>query len=356
MKKIITKTQEFDNCIQVFFEKESTVLFDIETTGFNSDTTLLYLIGCSYYKDNHWNIIQWFNDDGISELQILNEFFSFIKDYNRLISYNGEGFDMPYIIHKLKKYNLSYTFDDIESIDIYKLLRPYKNMLHLDNLKQKSIELLLGIHRLDKYSGKDLIKVYNQYLTDKNKLKETVILQHNYEDLEGLMSIFSLLAYPKLEQGYFHVNKMSVKENQLVFSFLLDYSIPKRITCTFEGLNFTAHKNSATLYVPIINDTLKFFFDNYNEYYYLPVEDTAVHKSVASFVDKNYKTKATKQNCYTKKQGYFITQLNTNFIHGFKHYYEEKYSYIELVDSFLKDQDKINCYASNIVKVLLKKG
>ncbi len=43
-------------------ELDELLFFDIETTGFSGDRCQLYLIGCTYYKDNTWNLIQWFAD------------------------------------------------------------------------------------------------------------------------------------------------------------------------------------------------------------------------------------------------------------------------------------------------------
>ena len=43
------------------------LFFDIETTGFSGDRFQLYLIGCTYYKDNTWNLIQWFADTKAAE-------------------------------------------------------------------------------------------------------------------------------------------------------------------------------------------------------------------------------------------------------------------------------------------------
>ena len=45
---------------------ESFLFFDIETTGFSRDNTILYLIGCGYFEEG-FQFIQWFNDDGTSE-------------------------------------------------------------------------------------------------------------------------------------------------------------------------------------------------------------------------------------------------------------------------------------------------
>ena len=342
--------QDQYNNLHLYYNSQDLVSFDIETTGFAAETTQLYLIGCAYYKEDKWVITQWFNNDGISEREIIIEFFEFIKNYKFLFNYNGDGFDIPYLCKKLKQLDLDYSFDNIESIDMYKQIKPFKTILHLDNLKQKSIEKFLGINRLDKYTGADLIKIYNDYLNSPTDIGKQLLLQHNYEDLEGLLSCSSLLAYTKYKAGCLSVTKMSVRENRLLFSLSLDYPLPKRITLGTKDIIVTGHKNDSTINVPIISDELKFFFDNYKEYYYLPAEDMAVHKSVASFVDKNYREPAKKDNCYLRRKGHFITQIDTGILAGYKYSYKDRESFIELADSFLQDMDMLNAYARHIIK------
>lgn len=332
-----------------YFNPDDVVLFDIETTGFAAEATSLYLIGCCYYHHGKWIITQWFNDDGNSEEEIIHCFMNFIKNYKFLIHYNGDGFDIPYITKKLDMYKLDYTFNSIESIDIYKQIKSFKDVLHLDNFKQKTIEKFLGINRLDKYSGGDLIKVYNDYLKENTDSGRQLLLQHNYEDLEGLVYCSSLLAYTKLKAGCFVVKKMSVRDNRLLFSLTLDYSLPKRITLGVNGIIITAYQKEATINVPIVSEELKFFFDNYKEYYYLPAEDMAVHKSVATYVDKNYREPAKKDTCYLRRNGHFISQLNSGILCGYKHNYKDKESFIELADSFLQDLDMLHAYARHVV-------
>ena len=64
-----------------FYNPEDIIAFDIETTGFAAEATMLYLIGCAYYVDGKWVITQCFNDDGISERQILIDFIEFASNY-----------------------------------------------------------------------------------------------------------------------------------------------------------------------------------------------------------------------------------------------------------------------------------
>ena len=75
---------------------EKLLFFDIETTGFSGNTSQLYLIGCVFFRDGSWHMIQYFADSPQSEREILCEFFEFLEQFEILVHFNGETFDMPY--------------------------------------------------------------------------------------------------------------------------------------------------------------------------------------------------------------------------------------------------------------------
>ena len=358
METFINKARKTEySDISAFYDPAEVLVFDIETTGFAAETTMLYMIGCAYYEDGCFIIKQWFNDDGRSEEQMLDEFMDMVSRYKLLFSYNGDGFDIPYLMKKLKEYFIKADFADIESVDLYKELRHMKDILHLDNLKQKTVENFLGIKRLDKYSGGDLIKVYNTYLKTGGEQEKKLLIQHNYEDIEGFIACCSMLAYNRFRMGDFEVTKMQVRENHLVFSLRLNHSVPKRFNLTVSAIMITGYKDEATITAPIYKDELKFFFDNYKEYYYLPAEDMAVHKSVAGFVDGGYREKAKKETCYVRKEGYYISQVDDGIVSGYKKNYRDRESFVALVDSFLKDKGLITAYVRHVVKKAFdKKG
>ena len=66
-------------------------------------------------------------------------------------------------------------------------------------------------------------------------------------------------------------------------------------------------EQQATLHIPVIHDTLKHYFTDYKNYYYLPKEDTAIHKSIAAFVEADNKEKAKKLCYYLHMSIYFRT-------------------------------------------------
>lgn len=338
-----------------YFNPEEVCLFDIETTGFSARHTKLYLIGCCYICDGKKQIIQWFNDDGHSEEFILEAFMDFIKSYKYLLHYNGDGFDIPYIEKKCSKFSLNNTMKQLISIDLYKKLKPFKEFMHLDNLKLKSIEQFLGIYREDKYSGGDLINIYNDYLKCPSEEAFDLLMLHNYEDLEGLFDCFQMLALETLIRPDFTINNLYVKNNNLCFELKIPVNMPKRIIYSSKGIVISIYKNNIVVSVPIIEGILKRFYDNPTEYYYLPSEDRAIHKSVATYVDKSHRIKATRENCYCNTEGIFITQLEGTLTPSYKNEYNDKESYIMLIDSFLDNQTLLYEYITIILKQMIRK-
>ena len=56
----------------------------------------------------------------------------------------------------------------------------------------------------------------------------------------------------------------------------------------------------------MLHTEMKYFFKDYKNYYYLPMEHMAIHKSMAAYVDDAHKEKATKDNAFTTETGSFI--------------------------------------------------
>ena len=78
-----------------------------------------------------------------------------------------------------------------------------------------------------------------------------------------------------------------------------------------DDMQIVFENDTILLKVPILSGVLYNYIKNYKDYYYFSDKDTALHKSVAAYIDKKYRKKATATTCYTKKQGYFIPTLKT---------------------------------------------
>ena len=80
-------TKELDEKIERIeytgYEKDEVVFFDIETTGFSPETTVLYMIGCIYCQQDRLICTQWFAENKDSQKEVLIAFMEFISNYKR---------------------------------------------------------------------------------------------------------------------------------------------------------------------------------------------------------------------------------------------------------------------------------
>ena len=305
--KYITYIHKLDIPISI----ENSVFFDIETTGLSREKAFIYLIGVGIYYDGQYNIHQWFAETKNDEKQIIESFMTFIKPYNTLIHFNGNSFDIPFVNHRASLYNLTNIPATIKSIDLYKNISPYKKILKLDNLQQKTIETFLGINRDDMYDGGKLISIYKSYIKHPAEDALNLLLLHNHDDMLGLAKLIVTENYVRLLSGksdikiiksYLNSYKNSDNETceELVYELTIDINVPQKISYGNNDYYIIAKNNTIVLKVNLFDRKLKYFYDNYKDYYYLPAEDMALHKSVATFVDKSHRQPANADNCYGK--------------------------------------------------------
>ena len=351
---------------------DSILFFDIETTGLSAKRSICYLIGCVYCEADRWQYIQWFANSPSEEVAVISAFADFCKNHTHIIHFNGDSFDIPFINERCKILGLCEPFAHIESIDLYKYARSLKNILKLENCRQKTIEQFLGLPRTDEYDGGELIKVYKDYVKNTslenimtantalntpicaNTTAETshalsLLLLHNHDDICSLPALTAIINYYSIfdkslsheELNYEEFNCESCEfistlnyegatiENA-IFTITLPFVLPTAFSCQKDNFYLKAEKNLLKLSVPVYTGELKYFYRNYKDYYYLANEDTAIHKSVAAFVDKAHRSPAKANNCYTKKTGKFLPQLHETITPCFKMQYNDKISYFEV--------------------------
>ena len=128
--------------------------------------------------------------------------------------------------------------------------------------------------------------------------------------------------------------------------------LPADITCSANSCYFIGCGNEGRLRVPIYEEEMKYFYSNYKDYYYLPQEDIAIHKSVASFVDKEFRQQALASNCYTRKVSSYLPQWDTLFTPFFKREYKDHDLFFELTDEFKTRREDFNRYAHHVLEMI----
>ncbi|MCD8218048.1 MAG: ribonuclease H-like domain-containing protein [Clostridiales bacterium] len=348
---------------QQHYLTEDMLLFDIETTGLSPAQNHIYCIGCGYLSGEEVVIELFFAENKMEEKPVLEAFLELLSTHSIVITFNGTTFDLPFVQKRmahwgyqtasasdsLKNTSLTETSDvsstdkiilleSLKSIDLYREAAGMKSLLHLPSYRQKSIEQFLGCSREDKYDGGQLIEIYHQYAAHPDPEILSLLLLHNQEDVKGMFDLLGILSYYQLRDGQYEITDVfredsaeSQFENTETFAetsrnnsfctdnsaynhssyynmkFRTNYPLPQSIHMTCEGSSLLLNSDGGLIRFPLRHGFLKHFFSDCENYYYLPEEDYAIHKSVGAFVDSAHRRKATKRNCYVKKECDYIT-------------------------------------------------
>lgn len=351
--------------------KERLLFFDIETTGLRAGSSSLYLIGILSYEEDSWQLTQYFSENLLEEQELLLRFSEAVdrkRKYGHpvLVTYNGDGFDIGYLKETAREYHLPSPFRDTLSFDLFKEIKPFKKLTGLPNLKLKTVEKLLGIDREDRYSGGELIAVYEEYLrlsgilpggsedTEGNRLLRekclSCLLLHNAEDIENLPALMDLLSYRMLSEGKMTFQEALVSESPgkpeekiLDIRYKLDVPLPKEFSYEDENFVISVSGKDRLLFEAVIRlceGELRYYYQDYKNYYYLPAEDMAIHKSLGEFVDRKNRKQATASTCYGKKAGLFVPEPSPVLTPVFYKSYKGM-RYGELTEAFLSDEKKM---------------
>jgi hypothetical protein len=303
-----------------------------------------------------WMITQLLAETASEEALLLHQFQDVLKDYDTIIEFNGDRFDLPYLREKYESYGMENPFDGMRTVDLYQELRPFKSLLSMSRLNQKSVEQFLHITREDPYNGGELIDVYRSVRShtssDINEAIRSLFL-HNYEDVLGMLAMTPVIAYPMISHSSAPVTCRivggGISDCCLEASFPLCVPVPADIDRDAGPYRIRTLGDTVFITIPLNRRVMYHFFPDYKDYYYLPEEDTAMHKSVACFVDPSHRQKATAQNCYVKKEGIFLPQTEERFLPSFRSSYKDRISWFEYQTDLTQDEEAFSSYIHSLI-------
>lgn len=446
IEKVLTQPVPSD--IYTIGAPEDVLFFDIETTGLSARSAGLYLIGMLTYTVDasitkerntsaptssittspdssepeaagHWTLLQYFCEDVADEPAVLQAFFELLRTKKILISYNGDGFDIPFLRHTVEQYGLHtprphrstalqeradrvdcvdcpatdgsaiadarplYSFDTVESFDLFKKFRPLKRLLDLPDLKLKSCERFLGIDREDRFTGGELIEVYFEWQKTKVPALLDTLLLHNAEDIANLPNLLPLLRYRSLPHSDFQLRAHECLQDgttplvHLSFTLLSPMppsahapaengareatddrrqhwpalTLPKPMDLRGDFWALHAEGSAVELYVQLFEGERKLFFADFEHYYYLPAEDQVIHQSLAEFVDRSARKKACARNCYQRVSGCFLPECSEVYTPALRAEYRDKLRYAQYSDTLFDDEAKAVTYLKSFLAV-----
>ena len=171
-------------------------VFDIETTGLYAAHDMI--ISASFIDPDGSGLVQYFTESPSSEDFTISQILNEIADCDCLITFNGNSFDIPFVLTRARKYGLADKLPLTRNLDVYRLLKSYWQLApRMESLRQKAVEQALGIdwQRTDMIGGGECISLYNSYIRTGAAEPKELILLHNADDVRQLAAICGKLSF-----------------------------------------------------------------------------------------------------------------------------------------------------------------
>ncbi|MGI6069958.1 MAG: ribonuclease H-like domain-containing protein [Blautia sp.] len=282
-----------------FFDASKSIFLDIETNGLSSRYCFIYLIGILEFSGENLFLRQWLAQSPEEEKEILEALFQAVEGCTGIIHFNGTQFDLPFIQARCAFHGIADPLVHRRSLDLCRRLKPIQPLAGLSSRRFQAVEDFLGLSRKNDVNGKECIHLYQKYYATGKEEFSAPILSHNRLDLEHLPLLMRMLTYEQILTGAYHLEKYRSEEQSLLLTLIMDEAVPKPISYVSNHATLEAAEQTIKIHLPLKEGKLKKYFSAYKEYYYLPEEDCAIHKSVGTYVDKSRRRAATKETCYT---------------------------------------------------------
>ena len=264
---------------------------------------MIYMIGtASISSANTAELSLYFAENENEESAILSAFEKKAADCDTVITYNGTTFDLPFLAKRLKKYGLPDPCSQMSSLDLYRIVKKRKDLLHLPGCRQKDIERFLDIERDDEKSGKELIDIYKQYEKQPTAAAHDLLIGHNSDDVRGMLLLLPILSYEALSTVVLSSpgSEVDESENRYLLKAKMSITIPKPLRHRTDEYYLILEDDTAKCAFPLYDDrNVRYYWDNPNDYVYLIKEKKAVPKSLARTIPKAEKRPALAKECCT---------------------------------------------------------
>lgn len=229
--------------------KKDECILDIETTGLDPNTDSLVVLGLIYFNKDKFYIDQYFAKNDKEEIKLLKIYKEKIKS-RKLITYNGDVFDLPFLNIRLIKNNEKAVFP--ENKDIYKIIKSKRKLIEFNSMKLIDIEKRFGIERNDPSRYKVISKLTDEI---KNRNNPWPILIHNKNDLISTEAISNIkeviddkLSF-KVNNYKIHLDKAYIDKNIANIEFESNLNLDDSL---FQGYNYNFRIKNKSIILKLI--------------------------------------------------------------------------------------------------------
>ena len=251
-------------------------------------------------------LISWISEQESDEYEMLTALSDALDSIRRIITFNGNAFDLPHLHQKYKAFDLMDPLQGKQYLDLMLRLKPISRFLALPSGKLADFAGFLHLAQPDA-SDEVLPRPALPDGSDK-------VLQASFHFLPGAeekheagtpndalytLECMSLLHYADfLDQGA-RIREVTTDEERVIFRLHYPDGFPVGFSVHDSGFHLRFSEDGTVLLSSrICNGSIRYYHTDVKNYWYLPLEGYAIHKSAAQYVDKSRREKAVRENCY----------------------------------------------------------
>ena len=212
------------------YNRTDDIYLDIETTGLKRNSDYAWVIGAAFVQEDKIESKQIFiksKDDEKESLLYLNEL---LKNKQRIVTFNGNIFDIPFLNERAAAYGITLNFPQ-EQYDLYELIRKHNKFLMIRRINLKTAEKFMRIERNDPLAGKETLTLYKTYVETGYEYLKKSLLNHNYYDIKNLPPLMNVNAviknYNTLYDTRFVINDFYTIGNSIITELICRRPIPE---------------------------------------------------------------------------------------------------------------------------------
>ena len=248
-------------------------------------------------------LISWISEQESDEYEMLTALSDALDSIRRIITFNGNAFDLPHLHQKYRAYGLTDPLQGKQYLDLMLRLKPISRFLALPSGKLADFAGFLHLVQPDS-SDQMLPQPAQQDTSDEASFRFHPGAEDKHEtstpnDALYTLECMSLLHYADfLDQGA-EIREVTTDEERVIFRLHYPDGFPAGLSVHDSGFHLRFSEDGTVLLSSrIYNGSLRYYHTDVKNYRYLPLEGYAIHKSAAQYVDKSRREKAVRENCY----------------------------------------------------------
>ncbi len=315
----------------------SNIYFAITTTGSDPRMSHMITAGLAYEENEKLIFRQETLEKPADELALLKRLADMLRNTGgNIISTTS---DIQYIKSKYSFYRLSDPLLGRKTVYLEDMLKT----AGCSGNDRYAYESRIGFERNSILNGSLFPGEYTEYLLTGRKDIIDELITHNTDDLKSLAAVFrSASASDPFTPENIIINSVIANDGLLTIRFSLADTPAAKEGIELQGTvrtpedalrySLCACFNTGEFKCEALRGELRFYFENYKDYYYLPMEGRAVHKSVGQFVDPAYRKRARKETAFEPYQGDFYPAFSSGIKPCFKNAPDDAISFFRLSD------------------------